>query len=149
MPTLLAALTRATNLLTHQFDERTVELGIGAAEYLVMRTVHMFPDASAAEVRKSLGMRDAAFSDVVRRTVYRGYATEAPYPGDRRTRRVMLTLPGRVAFGIASEIQGDLEAWLADRDSPATIAQLELVSHRLLKLGRAPRYADDLPAATA
>lgn len=74
MATVLGKLIRATSLLSHHLDDRITEIGIGTPEYLVLRAMGMAPDATTAEIRRSLGMRDAAFSDVLRRTIHRGYA---------------------------------------------------------------------------
>lgn len=74
MVTVLDTLTRATNLLSHHLDDRITEVGISTSEYLLLRAARLDPRASTAEIRRSLGMRDAAFSDVLRRTVHRGYA---------------------------------------------------------------------------
>jgi DNA-binding MarR family transcriptional regulator len=78
MATLLGTLSRATNLLRHHLDAHAMELGIGASEYLVMRAALLNPDVSTAAIRRSLGVLDPAFSDVVKRTVYRGYAIQMP-----------------------------------------------------------------------
>ena len=37
MPTFLARLVRASNLLSHHLDDRITELGIGTQEYLLLR----------------------------------------------------------------------------------------------------------------
>lgn len=150
MPTFLARLVRASNLLSHHLDDRITELGIGTQEYLLLRSVLLNPDASTAVIRRSLGQRDAAFSDVVRRAVYRGYAREVPFPHDRRTRRIELTLPGTLAVRIAGSIHLDLEAvigsgpWRVD-----TLGRLEQVGQRLATIPVAGRYADGLPLDTA
>lgn len=112
VPTILGQLTRATNVLTHQLEARIVETGMRATEYLVLRTASVDADATAADVRRSLGLHDAAFSDAVRRAVAKGYAETVPAPRDRRTRRLVLTLPGSRATWIAACIQADLEAQL-------------------------------------
>lgn len=83
MPTFLARLVRASNLLSHHLDDRITELGIGTQEYLLLRCALLNPDASTAVIRRSLGLRDAAFSDVVRRSLHRGYARAVPFPHDR------------------------------------------------------------------
>ena len=51
MPTILGQLTRATNLLTHHLEDRLVETGLYATEYLVLRTASMDREATASQVR--------------------------------------------------------------------------------------------------
>jgi DNA-binding MarR family transcriptional regulator len=150
MATFLATLMRASNLLSHHLDDRITDLGIGTQEYLLLRTAHLHPDRSAAEIRRALGLREAAFSDVVQRTVHRGYARERPYPHDRRTRRIELTLPGAQALRIATVIEFDLEAALGTgqwRDE--MLDGLGQIGRRLLAIPPAERYIDGLPLATA
>ena len=150
MRTLLTALVRATNVFSHHRDDQMVELGIRTPELLVMRAVELNPDASTAEVRRTLGMHHAAFSDLVRRCIYRGYVIQEPFPRDRRTRRLRLTVPGWVAFRIGSALQLDLEAsagtgpWMAE-----TLDRVYLVGHRLMAVPPADRYPDGAPVATA
>ena len=150
MPTLLGSLTRATNLLRHHFDDRVCELGIGTSEYLVMRAALLNRDASTAEIRRSLGVLDPAFSDVIRRTAFRGYIVQKPYRGNRRTKTVTLTLPGEIAFRIAAEIQRDLEAnagagpWMDD-----SLERLDVIGRRLSIVPPAERDVDGLPVVTA
>jgi DNA-binding MarR family transcriptional regulator len=150
MLTFLARLVRASNLLSHHLDDRITELGIGTQEYLVLRSAILNPDASTAMIRRSLGLRDAAFSDVVRRSVHRGYAREVSFPHDRRTRRIELTLPGGLAVRIAGSIHLDLEAvvgtgpWRVD-----ALDRLELIGRRLATIPVAERYRDGLPVDTA
>lgn len=150
MPTFLVMLVRASNYLSHHLDDRITELGIGTQEYLLLRTARLHPDASTAEIRRSLGLRDAAFSDVVRRTIHRGYARERSYLHDRRTRQLELTLPGAQALRIATAIHLDLEAAVATGPSRVdTLDRLEQVGQRLIAVPPALRYADGLPLATA
>ena len=150
MPTLLGSLTRATNLLRHHFDDRTCELGIGTTEYLVMRMALLNPDASTAQIRRSLGILDPAFSDLVRRTAYRGYIVRKPYPGNRRTRKLALTLPGEMAFRIGDTIRRDLEAdagagpWMDD-----CLERLDVIGRRLSIVPPVDLYPDGLPVDTA
>jgi DNA-binding MarR family transcriptional regulator len=150
VPTLLGSLTRATNLLRHHFDDRICELGIGTSEYLVMRAALLNPDASTAEIRRSLGMLDPAFSDVIRRTAFRGYILQKPYRGDRRTKRAALTLPGEMAFRIADSIRRDLEAnvgtgpWMDE-----CLVRLDVIGRRLSIVAPVERDLDGLPAVTA
>jgi len=149
MSSMLASLAQAYNLMSHHLDERTTELGIGTQEYLVLRLATLNPDASMAEVRRALAMRDAGFSDTVRRIIYRGYAVERAYPRDRRTRRIAVTLPGEQALRIVTSIHMELEAAIGMgpwRDE--TLERLVRIGRRLRDVPTAERYVDGLPLAT-
>lgn len=150
MPTILGQLTRATNVLTHQLEDRIVETGMRATEYLILRTAAVDPEATTADVRRSLGFRDAAFSDAVRRAVTKGYAGTVPAPRDRRTRRLVLTLPGSQATRIAAGIHADLEAQLGVPKRQLEIFQsLEHLARLLESIPSAVRLEDGLPVDTA
>jgi DNA-binding MarR family transcriptional regulator len=150
MPTILGQLTRATNLLTHHLEDRLAETGLYATEYLVLRTAAMDREATAAQVRHSLAVRDAAFSDIVRRAVARGYVRLGPPPRDRRTRRLTLTLPGDRAVRIASGIHLDLEAYLGSPMRQLEIFEaLNALGDAMGAIPAATILEDGLPLATA
>ena len=150
MDTLLAPLTLATNSLTNRLDEYLVETGMLATEYLVLLVAGSDPQASAADVRRSLGIRDAAYSTLVRRLVARGYVREWTLPRDRRTRRLELTGPGIQAVRIASSIHDDLEGGvIRGVDRFAFLEQLKAVARSARRIEPPRRTADGLPACTA
>ena len=150
MPTILGQLTRATNLLSHHLEDRLVETGLYATEYLVLRTASLDPEATASQVRHSLGLRDAAFSDVVRRSVARGYVRIGLPPRDRRTRRLALTVPGFQAVRIASGIHQDLEACLGNPQRQLEIFELlNALGDMMRAIPDATILEDGFPLATA
>ena len=150
MPTFLFGLRRASNLLSHHLDDRITELGISTQEYLLLRSALLNPDASAADIRRSLGLRESAFTDIVRRTVHRGYARIAPYPHDHRTRRIALTVPGSQALRIAGSIHLEIEAAIGTGEwRTETLDRLAQIGRRLASVPSAARYEDGLPLATA
>jgi DNA-binding MarR family transcriptional regulator len=137
-------------LLSHHLEDRLVETGMYATEYLVLRTASMDRDATAAQVRRSLALRDAAFSDVIRRSVARGYVRLGPPPRDRRTRRLTLTIPGDRAVRIASEIHQDLEAqWGDARRQLEAFELLNALGDAMATIPPAIILEDGLPLATA
>lgn len=150
MPTILGQLTRATNLLTHHLEDRLVETGLYATEYLVLRTASMDREATASQVRHSLALRHPAFSDIVRRAVDRGYVKFGPPPRDRRTRRLVLSVPGDRAIRIASGIQQDLEAHLGNPKRQLEIFEfLNALGDAMAAIPAATILEDGLPLATA
>lgn len=87
---------------------------------------------------------------MIRRTALRGYIVQQPYRGNRRTRRITLTLPGEMAFRIAAAIQRDLEAnagagpWMDD-----CLERLDLIGRRLSIVPPVDLDLDGLPIVTA
>jgi len=148
--TILEPLVFATNTLTRRLDEHIVETGLLAVDYLVLEAVRRTPGAPAAQIRRSLGIRDAAFSALVARMVHRGYVVERSWWRDRRTRSLELSLPGDRATRIASSIHQELETRIGS--GPSRLALYE----QLVALGRSvgsianPELLEDgLPAITA
>lgn len=150
MTSLLEPLAAATNTIVHRLDERFVELGFRTAEYLVLWAVLSRPHANASEIRILLGMRDAAFSNVVARAVARGYLRERPEAHDRRSRYLDLTKPGRMAVRIARSIHLDVEGVAGA--GPALLATYEALVRldKVMRVVPPPERLDDgLPITTA
>lgn len=150
MTSLLEPLVATTNTFVHRLDERFVELGFRTAEYLVLFAALSRPHVNASEIRILLGMRDAAFSNVVARAVARGYLRERPAARDRRTRYLDLTRPGRTAVQIARSIHLDVEGVAGA--GPALLATYETLIRldKVMRVVRPPERLDDgLPVTTA
>src|SRR5918994_625675 len=110
MPYYLTTLTKARNELAHRVQDHIVETGLSASEYLVLMCVLEDERATAAAIRRKLGMRQSTFTSLVARLVDRGYVRIEPSRRDRRTRYLRPTLPGLQATRIARSIHRDLEA---------------------------------------
>ncbi|HEV8281773.1 MAG TPA: MarR family winged helix-turn-helix transcriptional regulator [Candidatus Limnocylindrales bacterium] len=150
MASLIGQLNRATYILNRHLEERIAETGMYASEFLVLRTAMLDTSASTALVRRAVGMRDAAFSDVIRRACQRGYVTVEPFPSDRRTRRIALTIPGRTTMRIATDIYWDLEAMIGSAPwRLESFGRLRELGDALDALPPAARTEDGLPAVTA
>ena len=116
----------------------------------MLRTASMDREATASQIRHSLALRDAAFSDIVRRAVDRGYVRFGPPPRDRRTRRLVLSIPGDRAIRIASGIQQDLEAHLGHPKRQLEIFEfLNALGDAMAAIPAATILEDGLPLATA
>jgi DNA-binding MarR family transcriptional regulator len=150
MASLIGQLNRATNILNRHLEERIFETGMYASEFLALRTAMIDPTASTAQVRQAVGMREAAFSDVIRRARHRGYVTIQPFPGDRRTRRIELTIPGRTTMRIATDIYWELEASVGPvRWRLETFERLRELGDAIDVIPATDRTDDGLPATIA
>lgn len=150
MTSLLEPLVAAATTLTHRLDERFVELGFRTTEYLALHAIAIRPEAPAAEIRRRLRMRDAAFSDAVERAMTRGYLREGPAASDRRTRMLELTIPGRMATQIARSIHVRVEANVATGQDLLGLYRTLVQLDRSLQLIEPPeRLSDGLPVTTA
>ncbi|CAN5483230.1 hypothetical protein BH20CHL7_BH20CHL7_07510 [soil metagenome] len=149
MTSILEPLVAAATTLTHRLDERFVELGFRTTEYLTLWSVLTRPEDSAAEIRRRLRMRDAAFSEVVERALARGYLRVGPAASDRRTRMLALTLPGRTATQIARSIHGQVEAEVVTGQDLLTLYTTLVRLDRSLQVIEPPeRLGDGLPVTT-
>ena len=110
MPHYLTTLTKARNELAHRVGDHIVETGLSASEYLVLASALEDERATAAAIRRKLGMRQSTFTSLVARLVDRGYIRIEPSRRDRRTRYLRPTLPGLQATRIARSIHQELEA---------------------------------------
>jgi DNA-binding MarR family transcriptional regulator len=150
MASLIGQLNRATNILNRHLEERIAETGMYASEFLVLRTAMLDTSASTALVRRAVGMRDAAFSDVIRRAYQRGYITVEPFPSDARTKRIALTIPGRTTMRIATDIYWDLEAMIGSAPwRLESFGRLRELGDALDLIPEVVRTEDGLPAVTA
>jgi DNA-binding MarR family transcriptional regulator len=149
MPTFLVNLTRSRNELAHRVQDHIVELGLSADEFLVMWSAVEDERATAAAIRRRLGLRQSTFTSMVARLVARGYLRTRRSARDRRTRYLVPTLPGLQAVRTARSIHLALE----DQAQPHDARQLHGGLSRLALLSsRLPEpilMEDGLPAITA
>lgn len=110
MPPLLPRLTKSRNELAHRLSHFIVELGLSADELMVMFTATDPSRPTAARIRRHLGLHQSTFNSLVARLIYMGYVTTKPCPFDRRTRYLVLTIPGWTALDIARGIHLEIEA---------------------------------------
>jgi len=149
MPSFLGTLTLARNELAHRVQDHIVELDISANELLVMWSAIEDDLATAAVIRRRLGMRQSTFTSLVARLIARGYLRTRPAYRDRRTRYLIPTRPGLQAVRIAREIQCDLEDLARPFDAPKVHDGLRRLALLAGQLPQPDLLEDGLPAVTA
>ena len=149
MPYYLTTLTKARNELAHRVEDHIVETGLSASEYLVLVAAIEDERATAAAIRRTLGMRQSTFTSLVARLVDRGYIRIKPSPRDRRTRYLRPTLPGLVATRIARSIHRDLEAMAMPYDRVQVHDGLRRLAFLTSILPQPVLMEDGLPEVTA
>ncbi len=149
MATFLSSLTHARNELAHTFQDHIVEVGLSANEFLVMWSAVEDERATAAAIRRRLGMRQSTFTSLVARLVDRGYLRTKRAARDRRTRYLIPTLPGRQALMIARSIHVELEGMARPYDHLAVHEGLSRLEFLLSLLPEPVLLEDGLPAVTA
>ena len=149
MPFYLTTLTKARNELAHRVHDHIVETGLSGSEYLVMACVLEDERATAAAIRRKLGMRQSTFTSLVARLVARGYVRIKPSRRDRRTRYLMPTLPGLQATRIARSIHVELEALAMPYDRLKVYDGLKRLAFLTSILPQPVLMDDGLPEVTA
>lgn len=149
MPYYLTTLTKARNELAHRVQDHIVETGLSASEYLVLASALEDEHATAAAIRRNLGMRQSTFTSLVARLVDRGYIRIKPSRRDRRTRYLRPTLPGLLATRIARSIHGELEAQAMPYDRLQVQDGLRRLAFLTSTLPQPVLMEDGLPEITA
>jgi DNA-binding MarR family transcriptional regulator len=149
MPHYLTTLTKARNELAHRVGDHIVETGLSASEYLVLASAFEDERATAAAIRRRLGMRQSTFTSLVARLVDRGYIRIEASRRDRRTRYLRPTLPGLLATRIARSIHRELEAMALPYDPLQVHDGLRRLAFLTSILPQPVLMEDGLPEITA
>jgi DNA-binding MarR family transcriptional regulator len=149
MPHYLTTLTKARNELAHRVADHIVETGLSASEYLVLASAFEDERATAAAIRRKLGMRQSTFTSLVARLVDRGYIRIEPSRRDRRTRYLRPTLPGLQTTRIARSIHRELEAMALPYDPLQVHDGLRRLAFLTSILPQPVLMEDGLPEITA
>lgn len=149
MPHYLSTLTKARNELAHRVEDHIVETGLSASEYMVLAAALDDESATAAAIRRRLGMRQSTFTSLVKRLVDRGYVRIQTSRRDRRTRYLRPTLPGLQATRIARSIHRELEALAMPYDRMQVYDGLRRLAFLTSILPQPVLMEDRLPEITA
>ena len=149
MPDFLSTLTRSQNELAHRVQDHIVELGLSADEFQVIWAAVEDPLATAATIRRRLGLRQSTFTSMVARLVTRGYLRTEPAGLDRRTRYLVPTRVGWVAVHIARSIHLELEGLAMPSEPLEPHRTLTRLAFLISRLPEPDLMEDGLPAVTA
>ena len=79
-------------LLRTEFDRRVRRLGITRGQWLVLTRLHRRPGASHSELAEMMEVEKATAGRMIDRLVANGWVERRAQPGDRRVKRVYLTV---------------------------------------------------------
>jgi MarR family transcriptional regulator, transcriptional regulator for hemolysin len=123
-------------LLRTEFDRRVRRLGITRGQWLVLTRLHRHPGASHSELAELMEVEKATAGRMIDRLVANGWVERRTQRGDRRVKRVYLTLEAeRVHKRIWRVAEATVEAALASlsaRESKQLMALLQRVKKTLV-----------------
>lgn len=135
-------LSDVARLLRTEFDRRVRRLGITRAQWLVLTRLHRRPGASHSELAEMMEVEKATAGRMIDRLVANGWVERHSEPGDRRVKRVYLTVEAeRVHKRIWRVAEDTVETALADlsaRESKQLFALLQRVKDTLVLGAAAP-----------
>jgi DNA-binding MarR family transcriptional regulator len=115
-------------LLRTAFDRRVRRLGITRAQWLVLTRLHRHPGASHSELAEMMEVEKATAGRMIDRLVANGWVERRTQPGDRRVKRVYLTLEAeRVHKRIWRVAEATVEAALASLSGPESTQLMTLL----------------------
>ena len=129
-------LSDVARLLRTEFDRRVRRLGITRAQWLVLTRLHRRPGASHSELAEMMEVEKATAGRMIDRLVANGWVERRSEPGDKRVKRVYLTVEAeRVHKRIWRVAEDTVETALADlsgRESKQLFALLQRVKATLV-----------------
>ena len=132
-------------LLRTEFDRRVRRLGITRAQWLVLTRLHRRPGASHSELAEMMEVEKATAGRMIDRLVANGWVERRSEPGDKRVKRVYLTVEAeRVHKRIWRVAEATVETALADlsaRESKQLFALLQRVKETLVSSADGPAKA--------
>ena len=118
------ALRRAEWAVQARKEQRLRPLGVAAAQYTLLISVHSDPGLTGAELARRLHVTPQAVASQVARLEERGRLERRPHPRHRHVQELHLTDAGRDALGLADDVIVEIEQRIAERLGPEKAAQL-------------------------
>ncbi len=118
------ALRRLMQNTFQTFWQRVRELGLSMTQVFALRYIHRRGTCNISDLAKTLGVTNAAASQMLSKLVSQGYVLREENPADRRNKRLSLTPKGEeVLQRITPSWQTTFEQLMA-RSTPEEMAQI-------------------------
>ncbi len=118
------ALRRAEWAVQARKDQRLRPLGLAAAQYTLLISVHSDPGLTGAELARRLNVTPQAVASQVARLDERGQLERRPHPRHRHVQELHLTDAGRDSLRDADAMIVEIEQQIAEKLGPEKAAQL-------------------------
>ncbi|MBB3073677.1 MarR family winged helix-turn-helix transcriptional regulator [Streptomyces violarus] len=118
------ALRRAEWAVQARKDQRLRPLGIAAAQYTLLMSVHGDPGLTGAELARRLNVTPQAVASQVARLEERGQLERRPHPRHRHVQELHLTGAGLDSLRDADAMIVEIEQRIAGKLGPKKAAQL-------------------------
>lgn len=118
------ALRRTEWAVQARKDQRLRPLGIAAAQYTLLISVHGDPGLTGAELARRLNVTPQAVASQVARLEERGQLERRPHPRHRHVQELHLTDAGRDSLRDADAVIVGIEEQIAEKLGPKKAAQL-------------------------
>ena len=118
------ALRRAEWAVQARKEQRLRPLGMAAAQYSLLISVHSDPGLTGAELARRLNVTPQAVASQVARLEERGLLERRAHPRHRHVQELHLTDAGREVLGRADGVIVEIEQRIAEQLGPEKAAQL-------------------------
>ena len=116
---LHTAFRRLVQALVHPFWQRVRAAGLSMPQLFAMRYIQRYQQTNISDLAKSLGITNAAASQLLRRLIEQGFVFSEEDPNDRRNKRLRLTPKGeKTLLSITSPTEGTTFTRLLESLSP-------------------------------
>jgi DNA-binding MarR family transcriptional regulator len=140
------ALRRAELAVQAAKERRLRPLGMLAAHYSLLISVHAAPGPTGAELARRLGVTPQAVASLAAKLEERGLIERRQHPRHRHVQELHLTDAGRDALRAADRVVADIEGAITEklgRDSSAALtAMLDSVVAAVDNSGHSPMTSD-------
>lgn len=130
------ALRRAELAVQTLKEQRLRPLGMAAAHYTLLMSVHSEPGLVSAELARRLNVTPQAVASLVARLEGRGQLERREHPRHRHVQELHLTDAGREALRAADQVIADVERHITEGLGPDQSAQLRTLLDQVSKTVR-------------
>ncbi len=124
---ILRAIERVGQLTNHYLSARFAQLSLTDLEVHVLMYLEDRPQASIADIQRTLALRPSTLTHVLDRLENRGYLSRRLNPNDRRSLLVLLTPDGQSVASTVVELLLEFDGAIRERVDEQALAGFRAV----------------------